>query len=223
MQPNRLHEPPHYSDLIEKYFEGETSLAEEKMLKAYFASSEVKPEHQALAPLFTMLREEQITVLPEKTRVVQPKQSFWTTSRMLAAAAALLLLTASAWWWNSKNTPQPDHQPVAESVQDDKKAPRDEQQLLAESAPENAPAAVTEQPQTSKPRINQKRRSAPKAQPRPVLASKPDPEAEAAMEEIKSALSLISRKINKGRKETLKGIREVEHLDKGIEKIKENS
>lgn len=39
-------------ELLERYFEGETSAAEEKQIRAFFASGEV-PEHlAAYAPLF---------------------------------------------------------------------------------------------------------------------------------------------------------------------------
>ena len=38
--------------LLEKYFEAETTLAEEKELRAYFSSKEVAPEHEPYRPLF---------------------------------------------------------------------------------------------------------------------------------------------------------------------------
>ena len=45
------------NNLLEKYFEGETSIAEEKKLKAYFNSYEVKEEHIEYAPLFGFFAE----------------------------------------------------------------------------------------------------------------------------------------------------------------------
>ena len=45
-------------ELLERYFEGETSAAEEKQIRAFFASGEV-PEHlAAYAPLFAYFDEE---------------------------------------------------------------------------------------------------------------------------------------------------------------------
>ena len=45
-------------ELLERYFEGETSAAEEKQIRAFFASGEV-PEHLAVyAPLFAYFDEE---------------------------------------------------------------------------------------------------------------------------------------------------------------------
>ena len=38
-------------ELLERYFEGETSAAEEKLIRAFFASGEV-PEHLASVCLF---------------------------------------------------------------------------------------------------------------------------------------------------------------------------
>ena len=45
-------------ELLERYFEGETSATEEKLIRAFFASGEV-PEHlAAYAPLFAYFDEE---------------------------------------------------------------------------------------------------------------------------------------------------------------------
>lgn len=44
-------------ELLERYFEGETSAAEEKLIRAFFASGEV-PEHlAAYIPLFAYFEE----------------------------------------------------------------------------------------------------------------------------------------------------------------------
>ncbi|HNP19399.1 MAG TPA: hypothetical protein PKL31_13260 [Fulvivirga sp.] len=44
--------------LLEKYWEGETSLEEEKELKDYFASGEVEARFNSVAPLFNYYKEE---------------------------------------------------------------------------------------------------------------------------------------------------------------------
>ena len=39
-------------NILEKYFEGETTLDEEKLLRSYFQSGKVTDEHLAYAPIF---------------------------------------------------------------------------------------------------------------------------------------------------------------------------
>lgn len=86
--------------LIDKYFEGETSTQEENALRDYFSGKEIVPEHQAIAPLFTYLKEESIamSVLNEiraeeeisekkrKSKTIRIQR--WT---MISAAASLLI------------------------------------------------------------------------------------------------------------------------------------
>lgn len=45
--------------LLEKYFEGESSLEEEKILRCYFSQKSVSEEHMQYAALFQYLNEEQ--------------------------------------------------------------------------------------------------------------------------------------------------------------------
>jgi hypothetical protein len=52
------------TQLLEKYFEGESSIAEEKELKAYFNSHEVQEEHKEYKPLFGFFTEAQQIELP---------------------------------------------------------------------------------------------------------------------------------------------------------------
>ncbi|AWM12830.1 hypothetical protein DI487_02385 [Flavobacterium sediminis] len=59
--------------LLEKYFEGQTSIAEEKQLKAYFSSEDVAPDLVSYQPMFAnfrMQREEQFT----KALPLQPRK-----------------------------------------------------------------------------------------------------------------------------------------------------
>ncbi|MBK8080845.1 MAG: hypothetical protein IPK25_11490 [Saprospiraceae bacterium] len=39
------------NDLLEKYWEGETTVEEENILKSYFQNGQVMPEHEAFTPL----------------------------------------------------------------------------------------------------------------------------------------------------------------------------
>ena len=46
------------NELLEKYFRGETSLAEEQELKQYFSKDKVAPEHEIYKALFEVFNEE---------------------------------------------------------------------------------------------------------------------------------------------------------------------
>ncbi|MEO0733230.1 MAG: hypothetical protein AAFZ52_10375 [Bacteroidota bacterium] len=77
--------------LLERYFAGETSLAEERDLRAYFLGDQVAPELEEHRPLFAywQVRTEVPAALPRRRRL----------PRLLAATAAAiaLLLTANVW------------------------------------------------------------------------------------------------------------------------------
>ena len=76
-------------NLLEKYFEAETSIAEEKELKEYFASSDVAPPLEQYKPLFgyvVQAKQEQFTAtIPLKTK--QRKSVVW-----LSVAASIAVL-----------------------------------------------------------------------------------------------------------------------------------
>jgi hypothetical protein len=76
-------------NILEKYFDAETTLAEEKALKEYFVNGIVKTAHEKYAPMFTHItkaKEEKFT----KQIPLQQKKS--NTKWFSAAAVALLLL-----------------------------------------------------------------------------------------------------------------------------------
>jgi len=224
MQHNSLlnNHHPDIGVLLEKYFDGETTLDDEKILKAYFNASGVAPEHQAMTPLFQMLNQEKAAVMPDLSSR-KGASSFQRSGGpqwpkfMAAAATMLLLITAAAWWWNTKPVDLVTDQPIAMvPSRDDKGASQDADSKLRwdeKGASKDDKDAL----------VNKKRKNKIRKETQPVLTSQIDPETEAAMEEIKAAFALISSKINKGRKEATKGLKEIERMEKGIEKIKENS
>ena len=66
-------------ELLERYFEGETSAAEEKQIRAFFASGEV-PEHlAAYAPLFAYFDEE--IERDAEAQVGEPDFVHWRSKR----------------------------------------------------------------------------------------------------------------------------------------------
>lgn len=74
--------------LLDQYFEGETTLAEEQELRDYFAAGEVADDFQQYAPLFRFAaRERELVVGP----VQLPKEEN-SGNRWLAIAASVVVL-----------------------------------------------------------------------------------------------------------------------------------
>lgn len=90
-----------YKKLLEKYWNGETSIAEEQSLKAYFNSEQVSEELLEFAPLFQYLVQAKKEALPTavsnlvqqdtKTIKILEVKSKWTFLRRIAAAILLLI------------------------------------------------------------------------------------------------------------------------------------
>ncbi|THF49842.1 DUF3379 domain-containing protein [Flavobacterium supellecticarium] len=75
--------------LIEKYFSGETSIAEEKELKNYFMQPDVAPHHEqyrAMFGYFAQAKDEQFT----KTVPLKPRKRNYVAWISVAASVALL-------------------------------------------------------------------------------------------------------------------------------------
>jgi hypothetical protein len=91
--------------LLAKYFEAQTTIAEEKELKDYFASPDVAPSLEQYKPLFGYVlqaKQEQFTAtIPlqskKQTKVV------WLS----VAASVIVLLGLSLFTFNHYNEPQP--------------------------------------------------------------------------------------------------------------------
>lgn len=78
--------------LVEKYFSGETSIAEEKQLKDYFSSPDVAPhleQYRAVFGYFRQAKQEQFT----KTVPLQPRKRSYVAWITVAASVAVLLGT----------------------------------------------------------------------------------------------------------------------------------
>ena len=84
------------NDLVEKYFRGETSLAEEKELKKYFSTGEISPELEISQNLFSEFVQEQneklltpfIKVLPKQRKI----KHIWYQSFIVSGIVATLVL-----------------------------------------------------------------------------------------------------------------------------------
>ena len=216
---------PDIQDLLDRYWEGETTLEEERRLKEFFATEPVPDRYRQEAALFRALRSEQSLQMPAGREMsIAPRPSYrlgWA-----AAASVVLLLSAGIWWLNHQ--PLTPGSPVAQVMPQPKAV---EEPAPTAAIPEKEKIAQTAPLKAEMPRkrfIN-----------RPPSAAKQDfgslknfqnPELqdtyedpEQALEEIKAVLALVSNKINKGKKEIGKGLQEVEAVDILFKKKKEIS
>ncbi|MBX2870647.1 MAG: hypothetical protein KTR30_01060 [Saprospiraceae bacterium] len=93
--------------LLDKYFEGNSSLAEEKQLKAYFQQKEIDPAFETYRTLFVWQVEEQELSLPSQFEnkllaEIEAQQKVGFVRRFLrhpmSKAAAVLVLLTGMWW-----------------------------------------------------------------------------------------------------------------------------
>ena len=91
--------------LLEKYFSGETSIAEEKQLKSYFSRSDVAPhleQYKAMFGYFGMAKQEQFT----KTVPLQPRKRNYVA--WLSVAASVAMLAGTYFFMTQESTPNQD-------------------------------------------------------------------------------------------------------------------
>lgn len=188
-------------ELLDRYWEGETTLEEERRLKALFQSGNFPDEFQCEAQFFQGLQAEQAGQFPgSKTVRLSHRRLGWYG---LVAAGLLLLLSAGLWFWMPRPVPvaapplvqtQPVQTPVAPSTR----------------AEEPPPAKLAQTP-APQPRKRQLKTVAPKAEIIPEEDTCEDPEQ--ALAEIKAALALVSSKINRSKQQVEKGLQEVDKVE----------
>ena len=185
--------------LLDRYWEGETSLEEERALKAYFSVGLIDERLKPVAPLFRAIKEEQQVEFKVKAKTVhiRPQMYYW------AAAASISLLLFAGWWMTKQEIPEA---PIAElpATQPPVTAP------APEVKPQESVAAITPQP----PIVNKKpvKRSTRKTQTPPQQEI--DAETAMAMAEIKAALALVSAKLEKGKKQAVQKASYLEVIEK---------
>ena len=188
--------------LLEKYWEGESSLEEERQLKQYFNSGDVDKSLRKFMPIFQAFQDEQAVQFQE-TKVVSMNASR-VNWRYLAMAASFALVLAAGLWWQL-STPE-KNQIVAIKPVD----PNVSQTAENKSKIEETPVVVAEvNAKHSKRKANRHI-----AKKRVNKSTELSPEEEAAIEEVKAALALVSSKIRKGRRESAKGASHLEEIDK---------
>ncbi|MDD2986625.1 hypothetical protein [Flavobacterium sp.] len=90
--------------LLEKYFQGESNLAEEQQLKQYFSSKKVAPHLAAYQPLFGYLNQSQKEVY-QKELPLKPKASF--SIAWISIAASILFFGGVFAYLNYKPASDP--------------------------------------------------------------------------------------------------------------------
>lgn len=83
----------HIQDLLDKYFEGETSLKEEKELRNFFRKTALLPEEwQSYKQMFAFFEAEGLKTMPTKENVQNKKNIFWMIVTGISIAASVLIL-----------------------------------------------------------------------------------------------------------------------------------
>lgn len=83
----------HIQDLLDKYFEGETSLREEKELRNFFRKTTLLPEEwQKYKQMFAFFEAEGLKTMPAQEPVQRKKNIVWFAITGISIAASLLIL-----------------------------------------------------------------------------------------------------------------------------------
>lgn len=178
------------SELLERYWEGETTLSEERELKAYFNGEAIYPSHREYEPYFTAVREERLVKAPTRLHINRTVK-YW----LYAASVAILLV---AGWFI--HTPE-DNRTIAKESSD-AMSTRPELPVINKQ-----PVQIKTATDKSEPvKIRKTRRVK-------TVAATVDPETQEAMIQVKAALALVSSSIKKTRREVSKGTGHLETMD----------
>jgi hypothetical protein len=105
------------NDLLEKYWNGQTSLKEEKELRTYFKSEKVAPEHEIYRSFFNTLVTEQVTDVGRFDAFAKVKQKQSQENRFIkrkwmglaiAASFSLLFALGVGFYQEEQTTTPPD-------------------------------------------------------------------------------------------------------------------
>lgn len=105
-------------NLLDKYWEGEASIEEEKSLQVYFNQPNVPAEWKDIQPMFQYFEEEKTVRIEQadfdeqllaqlETSTVRPIQSRRSIRRILSYAAAILLLVVGSYTTYQQFQPAP--------------------------------------------------------------------------------------------------------------------
>ena len=113
-------------NLLECYFEGETSIEEERVLNAYFKSGAVAPEFRKYAPMFSYFESERSIELDSaiakkikpslngKGQMAKRQARIYRMPRyiLLRASAVLLVASGATWFYFNNNSVGTNTQPI---------------------------------------------------------------------------------------------------------------
>lgn len=115
--------------ILEKYWDGESTLEEEVTLKKYFSSTEIHPEHQQFAPLFTYFERKQDIHIPEKeTKIIKLNIRKW-----ISVAAVFAFITASLFVFNKYQTSNNLQQGLAQAAKGEIEDPEEAKRITEEA------------------------------------------------------------------------------------------
>jgi hypothetical protein len=132
-------------NLLDKYWEGETSIEDEKVLKQYFTSSIIEPEHEAFKDLFVfwddtskieypsnnqILDKQTIDIKPElnsKVRSLSIKKYFYAAAAVIVMTIASIFVVKNL---NNEVQPKETYSQVQE-IEDPEEALRVTKEALA--------------------------------------------------------------------------------------------
>lgn len=185
-------------EILDRYWEGDTTLEEERRIKTYFNSVGIDERLLPVAPMFQALHEEQALQLSTKAKIapMRPQMYQWAI-----AASIALLLTAGWWMFREENTEAPL------AVQNLPALVKPIEERVVEIPQKSLAVEEKIFPKTILPK---KKSQAKRANPTPEI----DPETARAMAEIKAALALVSSKLDKGRNEAIKGATFLDAMEK---------
>ncbi len=203
-----------YADLeqlLDRYWEGETSLEEEQWLKKQFESGQYPSALNREARYFLGLLAEQSVELPAAP-TTRPLARRLPIFQLTAAAAVALLLTAGLWWCRQPADPAPV-QPIAAQ----------QPSVSPDPAPNVDPAPSPNIAVAQLPAPRHRRPAGSAVPPAPPIAADTYDDPEQALEEIRAALALVSSKINRSRRTLDRGLQEIDRLEIVFKKKKESS
>lgn len=96
-----MKEQEYINQIIDRFFDGETSLAEEEQLYRFFSSHDVPTEMLPLKQMFTDMAS---IKAPTVTANMQPANRRWHTTLSLAAAVFAGLIIVSTWFGHTRES-----------------------------------------------------------------------------------------------------------------------
>ena len=208
--------------LLEQYFEGETTEAEEEQLKIYFRSERIAPQFRQYKPMFNFFEKENKIVFEGDVtnkipnRHLNSRQTEQKTAKGFsilrggtflrwAAAAVFILAVGYTVFQNTSDTPQKSAEKYF--VQNNEAVK--EKAVISQSVPQNNALVVAKMPKAkTQKRVevpSEKSENTAKSIDNQAIAVKDETltaaeraEALKAYEEVKAALALVSTKMKKG-------------------------